>query len=130
MHRRNFLQQSGSLVAGTLLGESILANTQSFNPSAAKRIALVGTGMRGLTMWGEPVIKEFGDQIKFVGLCDINPGRVATGKSFLKLDCPTFTDIDKMLKETKPDTLLAYFICTAILSKISMSSFHTQPSLK
>ena len=106
MHRRNFLQQSGSLVAGTLLGESLLANTQSFGNVAQKRIALVGTGIRGLTMWGTPVIAEFGNQVKFVGLCDINPGRVATGKSILKLDCPTFTDLDKMLKETKPEILL------------------------
>jgi predicted dehydrogenase len=57
-------------------------------------------------MWGAPVISEFGDIIQFVGLCDINPGRVATGKKFLKLDCPVFTDFDQMMKETKPEALI------------------------
>lgn len=102
MHRRNFLQHSGSLIAGSLVAESLLAN---LSPNK-KRIAMVGTGSRGLGMWGKPVLKEFGDKIQFVGLCDINPGRVAYAKEQLKVDCPTFTDFDKMMKETKPDQLL------------------------
>jgi len=57
-------------------------------------------------MWGIPVIKEFGDLVEFVGLCDINPGRVATAKNMMKVNCPTYTDLDKMLKETKPDLLI------------------------
>ena len=67
---------------------------------------MVGTGDRGLGMWGAPVLKEFGDQIEFVGLCDINPGRVETGKKFLGVSCPTYTDFDKMMKETKPERLI------------------------
>lgn len=103
MHRRNFLQHSGSLIAGSLVADSLLAN---FTPQNKKRIAMVGTGVRGLNMWGKPVLKEFGDKVQFVGLCDINPGRVAYAKEQLKVDCPTFTDFDKMMKETKPDQLL------------------------
>jgi predicted dehydrogenase len=57
-------------------------------------------------MWGRPVIKEFNDSVEFVGLCDINPGRVQTGKEALAVNCRTYTDIDKMLKETKPELLL------------------------
>lgn len=106
MHRRNFLQQSGSLIAGSLIAESVLANTSLTAPFAKKRIAMVGTGVRGIGMWGKPVIKEFADQIEFVGLCDINPGRVETAKKAMGLACPTFTDFDKMMKETKPDQLL------------------------
>ena len=106
MHRRNFLQQSGSLLAGTLLADSILGQTSTLHMPARKRIALVGTGVRGLGMWGRPVVRDFKDSIQFVGLCDINPGRVETGKQSLGVDCPTFTDIDKMLKETKPELLL------------------------
>lgn len=102
MHRRNFLQQSGSLIAGSLVADSLLAN---FSP-VKKRVAMVGTGSRGLGMWGKPVIKEFGDKVEFVGLCDINPGRVAYAKEQLKVDCPTFTDFDRMMKETKPELLL------------------------
>jgi predicted dehydrogenase len=102
MHRRNFLQQSGSLIAGSLVADSLLANLSENK----KRIAMVGTGGRGLNMWGKPVLKEFGDKVQFVGLCDINPGRVAYAKQQLGVDCPTFTDFDKMMKETKPDQLL------------------------
>ena len=107
MHRRNFLQQSGTLLTGSLLAESLLAETAlSSGGFAKKRVALVGTGSRGLGMWGRPVIREFKDSVQFVGLCDINPGRVQTGKEALAVDCPTYTDIDKMLKEAKPELLL------------------------
>jgi len=107
MHRREFLHQSGTVMAGGLLASpAISAMTNQPFSLAKKRIAMVGTGVRGLGMWGAPVISEFGDIIQFVGLCDINPGRVATGKKFLKLDCPVFTDFDQMMKETKPEALI------------------------
>jgi predicted dehydrogenase len=67
---------------------------------------MVGTGDRGNGMWGVPVIKEFEGIAEFVGLCDINPGRVQTAKQFMDLNCPTYTDFDKMMKETKPDMLI------------------------
>ena len=102
MHRRNFLQQSGSLLAGTLVADSILA----FPPAEKLKVAMVGTGVRGIGMWGKPVIKEFADKVQFVGLCDINPGRVEYAKTNMGLSCPTFTDFDKMMKETRPDKLL------------------------
>ncbi|HYC30131.1 MAG TPA: Gfo/Idh/MocA family oxidoreductase [Chitinophagaceae bacterium] len=102
MHRRNFLQQSGSLLAGTLVADSILA----LSPAEKLRVAMVGTGHRGINMWGKPVMKEFADKVQFVGLCDINPGRVETARSALGVTCPTFTDFDKMMRETKPQKLL------------------------
>lgn len=104
MDRRDFLQTTG-LLAGALATENIFASTAA-NSTAKKRIAMVGTGSRGIGMWGRPVIKEFSDQLEFVGLCDINPGRVDYAKKILGLSCPTFTDFDKMMKETKPDQLL------------------------
>ncbi|HEY0680247.1 MAG TPA: Gfo/Idh/MocA family oxidoreductase [Chitinophagaceae bacterium] len=104
MHRRNFLHHSGSLIAGSLIADSIFANPPS--SSAKKRIAMVGTGVRGLNMWGRDVLKEFNHIVEFVGLCDINPGRLATGKAMLQVDCPAYTDFDKMMKETKPELLL------------------------
>jgi predicted dehydrogenase len=103
MHRRKFIHQTGSAVAGILVADSLLGNL----PFPKKqRIVMVGTGHRGTGMWGSPVIKEFGDQVEFVGLCDINPGRVETAKGMLGLTCPTYTDFDKMMKETKPDRVI------------------------
>jgi predicted dehydrogenase len=106
MNRRNFLQQSGSLVAGTILTDAAFSMSPDPSPTAKTRVAMVGTGVRGIGMWGRPVIKEFANQVEFVGLCDINPGRVETAKKSLGLSCPTFTDFDKMMKETKPQRLL------------------------
>ncbi|TGE27196.1 Gfo/Idh/MocA family protein [Hymenobacter metallicola] len=103
MHRRTFLQTTGTALAGTLLTDNALAAALA---GSRKRVAMVGTGHRGLGMWGTSVLKEFGDQIEFVGLCDINPGRVATGKKMLGVKCPTFTDFDQMMKQTKPELLI------------------------
>jgi predicted dehydrogenase len=103
MHRRNFLQQSGGVLAASLVANNTFGNP-SFNTK--KRIAMVGTGVRGLGMWGKPVLEEFGDMVEFVGLCDINKGRVETGKKFLGVNCNTYTDFDQMMQETKPDALI------------------------
>lgn len=52
MKRKHFIQQSGSLVAGTLMSNSILANLISHEVLQKKRIAVVGTGGRFLSMLG------------------------------------------------------------------------------
>ena len=39
--------------------------------------ALVGTGILGIGMWGRDVVGGYADVVEFVGLCDINPGRLA-----------------------------------------------------
>ncbi|UOQ52393.1 Gfo/Idh/MocA family protein [Hymenobacter cellulosivorans] len=103
MHRRTFIQTTGTALAGTLLTDNVLASALA---GPRKRVAMVGTGHRGLGMWGTSVLKEFGDQIEFVGLCDINPGRLATGKKMLGVNCPTFTNFDQMMKQTKPELLI------------------------
>jgi len=105
MNRRNFLQHSTLLAAGTMLSDSLLSHPLQ-PPLKKQRLAMVGTGGRGIGMWGRPVIKEFGHLVEFVGLCDINPGRVEYARKTLGLSCPTYTDFDKMMKETRPDRLL------------------------
>lgn len=67
---------------------------------------MVGTGGRGIGMWGTSVVEAYSDIVEFVGLCDINPGRVAYAKNQMKVACPVYTDFDKMLREAKPDTLI------------------------
>ena len=102
MHRRKFLQHTGIVAAGTLLANDILAA-----PADNKtRVAMVGTGGRGTSMWGTAIIREHGDRIEFVGLCDINPGRVETAKKIMNVSCPTYTDFEKMMQETKPEVLI------------------------
>src|SRR3989304_2272582 len=105
MERRDFLRTSGAAIAGGLL----------VNPSQAfasglfagkRRIALVGTGIRGITFWGKTILERYGDIVEFVGLCDINPGRVEYGKKYIGAECPTFTNFDEMMKTVKPDMLI------------------------
>jgi len=103
MQRRKFIHQTGTAMAGIILADSVSTNMPVFKK---QKIAMVGTGVRGIGMWGQPVIKEFGDAIEFVGLCDINPGRVETAKKKLGLACKTYTDFDQMMKEQKPAKLI------------------------
>lgn len=116
MDRRDFLQQSGTAAAGLILTPPFT----SPRATAKTRIAMVGTGVRGIGMWGNPVIKEFADQVEFVALCDINPGRVQTARSKMGLSCPTYTDFDKMLRDTKPQKLLV----------MSVDGFHHEHIIK
>jgi len=99
--RREFIQQS-SLAAGSL----VMPVTLSPKMNAKKRMVLVGTGSRGTGFWGKNIINKYSDLVEFVGLCDINPGRVEYAKSAMGVSCPTFTDFDKMMQEIKPETVI------------------------
>jgi predicted dehydrogenase len=81
-------------------------DTRAINPTKKVKLAMVGTGIRGISMWGASVISKYGENVEFVGLCDINKGRVETAKAFMKVDCLTFTDFKKMMIDTKPDVLI------------------------
>jgi len=123
MSRRHFIAVSGTL-AGTTLAKPIqgvhaeVPNTPE-TKTVKRKVALAGTGFRGITMWGRDIVKGYGDYFQFVGLCDINEGRLQMGKQYIGVDCPTFTDFEKMMQETKPEILLVvtvdnthdYFIC-------------------
>lgn len=108
--RRQFLTMSGAL-AGTVLLDPMsslsasekISTHQNFGKS---RVALVGTGHRGTGMWGNSVVKDYSNLVEFVGLCDINPGRLEVGRQLIGVSCPTFTDFEKMMRETKPDVLI------------------------
>jgi predicted dehydrogenase len=76
------------------------------SPGARRRYALVGTGIRGTTMWGRDLVQRYADAVEFVGLCDVNPLRVEVGKKALGVSCPTFTDLGTMLSSVKPDALI------------------------
>jgi predicted dehydrogenase len=103
MHRRKFIKQTGTVAAAAMLSETVLASASAF---AKKRVAMVGTGHRGTSMWGTDVLEEHSERMEFVGLCDKNPGRVETAKKIMKVNCATYTNLDKMLKETKPEVLI------------------------
>lgn len=110
MSRRNFLAVSGAIAGTTIIDpkSKILANnvTGISENSKKTRIALVGTGVRGIGMWGSSVVRDYGNYVEFVGLCDINPGRLEVGRQAIGVDCPTFTDFEQMMGRTRPDVLI------------------------
>lgn len=105
MHRRQFLRNSAFFTAAMAAGQaSALAAWRS--ATAARRIALVGTGVRGTSLWGKNLVDNYGEHVEFVGLCDINPGRLAYGKDYIGADCPTFTDFAEMMRATRPEWVI------------------------
>jgi predicted dehydrogenase len=105
MKRREFLATAGTVVAGAVIAGLAQKKTAVYT-GPKRKIALVGTGSRGTGMWGKDVLKDYGDRVDYVGLCDVNPGRVEASKKLMGASCPTFTDFDRMIDETQPDTLI------------------------
>ena len=102
--RREFVKTAGSAaVASLVLTDSSLATVAA---PAKRRYAIVGTGERSIGMWGRPLRQQYPDLLEFVGLCDINPKRVAVARKMLGVDCPTFTNFDQMCDQAKPDLLM------------------------
>ncbi len=104
MNRRDFLTTTAATAAAATLATP-LASIVSAQPRK-RRYAIVGTGVRGLGMWGRGLQQKWGDTIEFVGLCDSNGTRVEIAKEMLGVSCPTFTDFDRMVAEAKPELLM------------------------
>ncbi|MGB5369650.1 MAG: Gfo/Idh/MocA family oxidoreductase [Flavobacteriaceae bacterium] len=100
--RRKFLTSISMLAASTALP----LHAFDFGTSKKLKIALIGTGIRGITFWGKRLMEEYSDILEFVGICDINPSRVEYGKMYIGAACPTFTDFEKMVTATRPDLVI------------------------
>jgi predicted dehydrogenase len=73
------------------------------------RYALVGVGGRGYGMFARPLVEDFGDVAELVALCDANGHRMALANERLGVATPTYTDVDAMLAEARPDVVI---VCT------------------
>ena len=101
VNRREFVATVGSAAVGAAVAGSAPVRAQG-----KRRYAIVGTGVRGIGMWGRPIAQQYGDVAEFVGLCDINPLRVEVAKKQIGVSCPTFTNFDQMMDQAKPDLLM------------------------
>ena len=99
--RREFVSTAAGAAVGTVLAASTPLRAQ-----AKRRYAIVGTGVRGIGMWGTPIARRYADAVEFVGLSDINPIRLETAKKSMGVSCPTFTNFDEMMDKAKPDLLM------------------------
>ena len=104
MHRRNFLKSTSLLAASLAAGQA--SAYRLWKNTARKRVALVGTGIRGSTLWGKNLVDNYGEEVQFVGLCDINPGRLETVRQYMGVDCPTYTDFGEMMEQTRPEWVI------------------------
>lgn len=101
LSRRKFLSSVGMLAVAS----AIPNNAFSFGKEKLK-IVLVGTGIRGTSFWGKRLVDEYSDILKFVGLCDINKGRLAYAKKYMNVSCPTFLNFEEMIEKTEPDLII------------------------
>jgi predicted dehydrogenase len=107
MERRTFMKYTAAAGAALMLHPF---DSFATIPNKKIRLALVGTGHRGSSLWGREIQKSFAEVCEFVGLSDINPGRLQTVNEYLGGKIPTFASFEKMLTETKPD----YVIVTTV----------------
>ncbi|UWX55919.1 Gfo/Idh/MocA family oxidoreductase [Maribacter litopenaei] len=78
----------------------------SFDKEKKLKVALVGTGIRGITFWGKRLVDEYSEILEFVGLSDINPSRLEYGKQYIGVSCPTFTSFKEMVTTSEPDLII------------------------
>lgn len=100
--RRDFVTTaSGAAVAATLVPSAARAQG-----GKRRRYAIVGTGVRAEGMWGRPLVERYSDVLEFVGLCDTNPLRAEAARKMIGVSCPTFTSLDAMLEQARPELLM------------------------
>ncbi len=104
LNRRAFLGTTGTFVAGSLMASPLSSN--ALLKGNRIKAVLVGTGVRGTSFWGKTLVKNYADILEFVGLCDINPGRLEYGARYMGVSCPTFTDFTEMIRQTSPDLVI------------------------
>jgi predicted dehydrogenase len=103
LSRRQFIVNSTATLAATAAASRSTLTAQA---STRLKLAIVGTGSRGTSSWGKPVIDDYHDVVEIVGLCDLNGKRVQAAKALMGSQAPTYTDFDRMVGETNPDSVL------------------------
>ncbi len=109
--RRGFLKAASGTVLASALAPAVAAvvaapfTGPTREAPAKRRYAIVGTGIRGSSMWGASVLARHGDAVELVGLCDVNRKRAELVKRRLKASCPVYTDFEAMVKEARPELL-------------------------
>ena len=68
---------------------------------AKHRTAIMGLGVRGKTHL--KAMLENPDSYEIVGICDIRTDVMEDVKKRFDLDVPCYTDVEKMLDETRPE---------------------------
>lgn len=102
LDRRSFLEAVSMLAAGSFL----TVPAKAFGLNRKLKVVLVGTGVRGTSFWGKRLVDQYPEVLEFVGLCDINPGRLEYALEYMNVQCKTYADFDLMIGEQKPDLVI------------------------
>ncbi len=71
-----------------------------------KRYVLAGTGSRGISMFAQPILREYQRYCDLVALFDHNPLRLKAANELLGTQLPVYTNFQKMLSEVNPDAVI------------------------
>lgn len=71
-----------------------------------KTYVFAGASGRGLNMFCRPMLKDFTDVCRILGVYDVNPGRARNFVKEAEADFPVFEDFDEMLQTAKPDCVI------------------------
>ena len=82
-------------------------------------VAIMGLGVRGKTHL--KAIMENGERYEVVGLCDIREEVMDAVSAQFGLNVPKFTDVEKMLSETKPEVFIFVTYPNLRLSMIELA---------
>jgi predicted dehydrogenase len=108
MERRKFLGYTAATGAALMLhpfaGFALPAHAEKI------KLAQVGTGHRGSGFWGKELLDNFNHAVEFVGLYDVNPGRLAYAKEMYGANCAIYPSFDAMLEAVSAD----YIIVTTV----------------
>ncbi len=105
--RRNFIRTTGTAVGGTMIAAGpIMSYAANRKGNEKMRVALVGTGIRGVRMFGRELLEDYGQYVDLVGICDQNPGRLKFAREYIQPTVAAFTDLEKMLADTRPEWLI------------------------
>lgn len=71
-----------------------------------KKYVQVGCGSRGILAYSVPLVKEYGDCAKLLGVYDSNHKRAELVSEMTETEIPVYDDFDKMIDEVKPDSVI------------------------
>ena len=109
--RRAFVKSLSAAGLGLALGAAPLHAQPAARAVRRRRYAIVGLGSR-YRMYHDAIEKTYAEHAELVGLCDLNPGRIALAqKRSADNGAPVprgyaHRDFDRMIAETKPDVVL------------------------
>lgn len=95
----------GTIPRRSFLG-TMAAGVSAAGAGPRRRVAIVGTGVRGSGTWGRELLKYQGQNVEIIALCDINRKRLEAARRRIGIDVATYTNLERMLRETRPDLLI------------------------